>query len=98
MSRFPTFRRRFRNMLKVLYVEAIQAGASASHIGVALKSKYTGKSLIESGSGEGRNETDEVVNEAYDNGDVVWVGFCKICVFFFSRDVGLVPIVSLILR
>jgi hypothetical protein len=57
--------------LKVLYVEAIQAGASASHIGVALKSKYTGKSLIESGSGEGRNETDEVVNEAYDNGDVV---------------------------
>ncbi|XP_024440182.2 uncharacterized membrane protein At3g27390 isoform X2 [Populus trichocarpa] len=71
MSRFPTFRRRFRNMLKVLYVEAIQAGASASHIGVALKSKYTGKSLIESGSGEGRNETDEVVNEAYDNGDVV---------------------------
>ncbi|KAI5565841.1 hypothetical protein BDE02_14G146500 [Populus trichocarpa] len=71
MSRFPTFRRRFRNMLKVLYVEAIQAGASASHIGVALKSKYTGKSLIESGSGEGRNENDEVVNEAYDNGDVV---------------------------
>ncbi|KAL9384609.1 hypothetical protein Peur_021619 [Populus x canadensis] len=71
MSRFPTFRRRFRNMLKVLYVEAIQAGASASHIGVALKSKYTGKSLIESGSGEGRNETDEVANEAFDNGDVV---------------------------
>jgi hypothetical protein len=54
--------------------------------------------LIESGSGEGRNETDEVVNEAYDNGDVVWVGFCKMCVFFFSRDVGLVPIASLILR
>ncbi|XP_073260802.1 uncharacterized membrane protein At3g27390 isoform X2 [Populus alba] len=71
MSRFPTFRRRFRNMMKVLYVEAIQAGASASHIGVSLKSKYTGKSLIESGNGEGRNETDEVVYEAYDNGDVV---------------------------
>jgi hypothetical protein len=54
--------------------------------------------LIESGSGEGRNETDEVVNEAHYNGDVVWVDFCKMRVFFFSRDVGLVPIVSLILR
>ncbi|XP_011016095.1 PREDICTED: uncharacterized membrane protein At3g27390-like [Populus euphratica] len=71
MSRFPTFPRRFRNMMKVLYAEAIQAGASASHIGVALKSKYTSKSLIGSGSREGRNETDEVINEAYDSGDVV---------------------------
>ncbi|KAF9669662.1 hypothetical protein SADUNF_Sadunf14G0130500 [Salix dunnii] len=71
MSRFPTFRRRFRSLLKVSYVEAMQAGASANHIGVAVKSKYTAKSLVESGSIEGRNETDKVVNEAYDNGEVV---------------------------
>ncbi|CAJ1964735.1 unnamed protein product [Sphenostylis stenocarpa] len=33
MSRIPTFRRRFRNLIKVLYIEALQAGASAGHIG-----------------------------------------------------------------
>ncbi|KAB5527762.1 hypothetical protein DKX38_021609 [Salix brachista] len=64
MSRFPTFRRRFRSLLRVSYVEAMQAGASADHIGVAVKSKYTGKSLVESGSIEGRDETDKAVNEA----------------------------------
>ncbi|CAI8597889.1 unnamed protein product [Vicia faba] len=29
MSRMPTFRRRFRNLVKVLYIEALQASASA---------------------------------------------------------------------
>ncbi|KAK7393782.1 hypothetical protein VNO78_22346 [Psophocarpus tetragonolobus] len=33
MSRIPTFRRRFRNLIKILYIEALQAGASASRIG-----------------------------------------------------------------
>ncbi|KAE9605153.1 putative nuclear hormone receptor, ligand-binding domain-containing protein [Lupinus albus] len=33
MSRIPTFRRRFKNLVKVLYMEALQASASASHIG-----------------------------------------------------------------
>ncbi|CAK7349161.1 unnamed protein product [Dovyalis caffra] len=71
MSRIPTFRRHFRNLLKILYIEAIQAGASANHIGGTLKSKYIGKSLIESGSREGGNETDKVVNVAYDYGNIV---------------------------
>ncbi|KAG6387048.1 hypothetical protein SASPL_152230 [Salvia splendens] len=31
MSRLPTFRRRFRNLVKVLYVEAIQTGIPAKH-------------------------------------------------------------------
>lgn len=30
MSRIPTFRRRFKNLVKVLYIEALQASASAS--------------------------------------------------------------------
>lgn len=29
MSRMPTFRRRFRNLVKVLYIEGLQASASA---------------------------------------------------------------------
>ncbi|KAH9793838.1 hypothetical protein KPL71_004675 [Citrus sinensis] len=33
MSRIPTFRRRFRNLVKILYIEAIQASASSNHIG-----------------------------------------------------------------
>lgn len=33
MSRIPTFRRRFRNLVKILYIEAIQVSASSNHIG-----------------------------------------------------------------
>ncbi|KDO51013.1 hypothetical protein CISIN_1g024024mg [Citrus sinensis] len=33
MSRIPTFRRRIRNLVKILYIEAIQASASSNHIG-----------------------------------------------------------------
>jgi len=29
MSRMPTFRRKFRNLVKILYIEALQASASA---------------------------------------------------------------------
>ncbi|KAK7273461.1 hypothetical protein RIF29_14511 [Crotalaria pallida] len=41
MSRIPTFRRRFRNLVKVLYVEALQASASASHIGGTVIPKHS---------------------------------------------------------
>lgn len=72
MSRIPTFRRRFRNLLKVLYLEAIQAVASANHIGGILKSKYSGKSLIEAENEEGRDETEiKEGDEAYNNGNIV---------------------------
>lgn len=72
MSRIPTFRRRFRNLVKVLYIEAIQAGASANHIGGILKAIYGSNEWIQS---EDRNNGDETVNEGecwtYDNGNVV---------------------------
>ncbi|KAL5794371.1 hypothetical protein ACOSP7_002965 [Xanthoceras sorbifolium] len=40
VSRVPTFWRRFRNLVKLLYIEALQAGASSNHIGGILKSRY----------------------------------------------------------
>ncbi|KAI4331555.1 hypothetical protein MLD38_029734 [Melastoma candidum] len=33
MSRLPTFRRRFRDLVKILYLEGLQAAASANHFG-----------------------------------------------------------------
>ncbi|KAL6287121.1 hypothetical protein ACE6H2_011511 [Prunus campanulata] len=46
MSRIPTFRRRFKNLVKVLYIEAVQAAASANHIGGILNPGNGGNSLI----------------------------------------------------
>ena len=44
MSRLSTFRRRFRNLIKVLYIEALQPGASAIHIGGTVVLKHSEKS------------------------------------------------------
>jgi len=56
----------------VLYIEAIQAGASGNHIGGILKARYGSKKWIQS---EDTNNGDETVNEGehwtYDNGNVV---------------------------
>lgn len=62
MSRLPTFRRRFRNLVKILYIEALQAGASANHIGEILKSRYNTDSLIIVGGGGAGREGNEIVN------------------------------------
>ncbi|KAI6698832.1 hypothetical protein NL676_018951 [Syzygium grande] len=40
MSRLPTFRRRFRNLVKVLYIEAVHATSSANRVGGISKSGY----------------------------------------------------------
>ncbi|XVF31947.1 hypothetical protein REPUB_Repub17cG0039000 [Reevesia pubescens] len=72
MSRIPTFRRRFRNLVKLLYIETVQAGASANHIGGILKTRNSGK--ISSGRGnrkERYGNVDVVGNRAYENEDVV---------------------------
>lgn len=37
MSRIPTFRRRFMNLVKVLYIEALEMGASGNRAGGVLK-------------------------------------------------------------
>jgi len=44
MSRLPTFRRRFKNLIKVLYIKALQLGASAIHIGGTVVPKRSEKS------------------------------------------------------
>ncbi|XP_015578083.1 uncharacterized membrane protein At3g27390 isoform X2 [Ricinus communis] len=59
MTRIPTFRRRFMNLMKVLYVEAIQAAASSGHSRGSSKFKHAGKSSNENGNRKGsRNETE----------------------------------------
>lgn len=72
MSRVPTFRRRFRNLVKILYIEAMQAAASANHIGGMLNSTIDGTSSIESGYWK---DTDETVNVSgswdHENGNIV---------------------------
>ncbi|XP_044494303.1 uncharacterized membrane protein At3g27390 [Mangifera indica] len=57
MSRVPTFRRRFRNLVKILCIEAMQAAASANHIGGSLHSTTDRTSSIESGDWKDRDET-----------------------------------------
>ncbi|KAK2647784.1 hypothetical protein Ddye_015273 [Dipteronia dyeriana] len=82
MSRVPTFRRRFRNLVKMLYIEALQADASANHIGEIPKSRYNTDSLVRGGGGEGDGDKegrDEIVNvnvlsankEKHDIADIV---------------------------
>ncbi|KAF4360047.1 hypothetical protein G4B88_025808 [Cannabis sativa] len=46
ISRIPTFRRRFRNLVKLLYLEALQDSASANHMGVIFEPKNGNGSLI----------------------------------------------------
>ncbi|XP_023918028.1 uncharacterized membrane protein At3g27390 isoform X1 [Quercus suber] len=67
MSRLPTFRRRFRNLVKVLYIEAIQEDASGNHMGGILKAKYGNKSCNQS---EDKKEIDEIINKG-DYGNLV---------------------------
>ncbi|KAF3445305.1 hypothetical protein FNV43_RR15000 [Rhamnella rubrinervis] len=61
LSRMPTFRRRFRNLMKLLYLEALQASASGSHIGGILASRNGGRSSFQEEDMEVRDET---VNKA----------------------------------
>nr|GEZ76516.1 uncharacterized membrane protein At3g27390 isoform X1 [Tanacetum cinerariifolium] len=48
MSRMPTFRRKFKNLVKVLYLEALQAGIIATPPeGGGLKRRLSGQGSIE---------------------------------------------------
>ncbi|VVA26396.1 PREDICTED: membrane [Prunus dulcis] len=72
MSRIPTFRRHFKNLVKVLYIEAVQAAASANQIGGILNPGNGGNSLIGSEDRKDGEETvDRARNSTYDNGNVV---------------------------
>lgn len=48
ISRIPTFRRRFNNLVKVLYLEALQASASANNIGGFQETRNGNKSSVRS--------------------------------------------------
>ncbi|KAM5580313.1 putative membrane protein [Rosa sericea] len=61
MSRVPTFRRRFRNLVKVLYLEAVQAAASGNHIGEILNLGKGNQNLMGSEDGKESKEGDEIV-------------------------------------
>uniref|UniRef100_A0A5B7C6L2 Uncharacterized protein n=1 Tax=Davidia involucrata TaxID=16924 RepID=A0A5B7C6L2_DAVIN len=73
MSRIPTFRRRFKNLVKALCIEAIQTGILADdHVVRSLKSRYGSRSF----NGNGDRKDREVIEDksghrAYDNGDIV---------------------------
>ncbi|PRQ52417.1 hypothetical protein RchiOBHm_Chr2g0155271 [Rosa chinensis] len=61
MSRVPTFRRRFRNLVKVLYLEAVQAAASGNHIGGILTPGKGNQSVMGSEDEKESKEGDEIV-------------------------------------
>ncbi|CAK9167173.1 unnamed protein product [Ilex paraguariensis] len=69
MSWMPTFRRRFRNLVKVLYIEAIQTAVFANQVGGSLKIRPGGKSFLGSGDGDGTGEGS--VHSTQNNGDIV---------------------------
>ncbi|XP_071736697.1 uncharacterized membrane protein At3g27390 isoform X1 [Rutidosis leptorrhynchoides] len=46
MSRMPTFRRKFKNLVKVLYLEALQAGIIATQNGGNLNRKLSGQGSV----------------------------------------------------
>ncbi|XP_050206613.1 uncharacterized membrane protein At3g27390 [Mercurialis annua] len=74
MTRIPTFRRRFMNLVKVLYVESIQAAASPSQSGNALKYKRSIKSSKDNSSDkkDSRNGTEkEATNRTSDDEIIV---------------------------
>ncbi|KAL7185993.1 hypothetical protein ACSBR2_027862 [Camellia fascicularis] len=47
MSRIPTFRRRFKNLVKVLCIDAIEAGILANDLGGRLKTRHGDKNFRE---------------------------------------------------
>lgn len=68
MSRIPTFRRRFKNLVKVLYIEAVQAAASDSHIGGILNPGKGAGSVIGSKDTRDGETMDIGRNDTRDNG------------------------------
>lgn len=55
MSRMPTFRRRFRSLVKVLYLEAIQTGLIGNQDEGSLKPRRGGRSFFGRGNKKGKD-------------------------------------------
>ncbi|XP_024028620.1 uncharacterized membrane protein At3g27390 [Morus notabilis] len=63
ISRIPTFRRRFNNLVKVLYLEALQASASANNIGGFQEPRNGNKSSVRSEDRKDGDTTEEMEAE-----------------------------------
>ncbi|XP_051115346.1 uncharacterized membrane protein At3g27390 [Andrographis paniculata] len=71
LSRLPTFRRRFKNLVKVLYVESIQTGLIVEHVTGGSKTGW-GRHLVGRGSRKARNAAaDDNAREDEDGGAMV---------------------------
>lgn len=71
MSRIPTFRRRFRSLIKALYAEALQMGSSANAARIRNGSKGLGRSR-DWRHREEEEETPNTIQKAPNMTDVVW--------------------------
>lgn len=71
MSRMPTFRRRFQNLVKVLCIEAIQTGVLANDTGERLKTRCGGKNFPGGGNGKTKEATTEISEDDVDDGNIV---------------------------
>ena len=67
LSRFPTFRRRFKNLVRILYLEAMQNGLSSDRVIGRLNSGSYTKQF----RGRGRQKSDEIGQSIHDNVDNV---------------------------
>lgn len=70
ISRIPTFRRRFQNLVKMLYLEALQAYASANRMGGFLEPRNGNKkNSVQSEDGKDGDATEK--NEAENGADEI---------------------------
>lgn len=67
MSRMPTFRRRFRNLVKVLYLEVIQTGHEADQDGTNVKPKRGGRFFLGRGHKKDKGATLETSSQDKSN-------------------------------
>ncbi|KAM7492443.1 hypothetical protein LguiA_035364 [Lonicera macranthoides] len=72
LSRIPTFRRRFKNLVKILYLEAIETGLLGNQGGGSLNPKHGGKRFIHRGDKKQMIEAGEPSGQdVHDNSNIV---------------------------
>ncbi|KAL3849114.1 hypothetical protein ACJIZ3_010996 [Penstemon smallii] len=70
MSRLPTFRRRFKNLVKVLYLESIKTGLLVEHIENSSNSGG-GRHFFRRGNRKDTNSIEKLKQSTYGSGDMV---------------------------
>nr|DAD23724.1 TPA_asm: hypothetical protein HUJ06_025187 [Nelumbo nucifera] len=71
LSRMPTFRRRFRNLVRVLYIEALGTGALQGQDGGKLKNRSSGKKPIGHGYDGDKDDQERATEKTDNSGDIV---------------------------